>query len=163
MLANFGLRRCPRTNGRTDESDERLGQCCESAQKTRFRRQAPSCSELPAKPCTPTTSDNMYSVKWDLVVGIGGAVSRRALDPVLRLIACCWPQKLRQTARARAHTHSQTVRLNRRVSSSRPARGAVGFGVLALVRLTLLRHARRHRGNDVQLGSVVDRIPTVRP
>ena len=62
-----------RTDERTDESDERLGQCCESAQKVRFGAASAELPRLlPGKPSTPTTSDNMYSVKWDLLLTTGG-------------------------------------------------------------------------------------------
>ena len=149
-----------RTNGRTDESDERLGQCCEGAQKMRFGAASAELPRLlPGKPSTPTTSDNMYSVKWDLLLTTGG-----------RCIPLC-PRSGQTSHRVLSVSnlrHNVRTALDRRFNSSRPVRSrpvrvAVGFGVLALARLTLLRRARRHRGNDVQLGSAVDRIPTVRP
>ena len=57
----------------------------------------------------------MYSVKWDLMGAIGGAVSRRALDPGLRLIACCWPQ---ESNRQPAYEHIRTVEQSDSIDAS---------------------------------------------
>ena len=49
------------------------------------------------------------------MVAIGGAVSRRALDPVFRLIACCWPQ---ESDRQPAHGHILTVEQSDSINAS---------------------------------------------